>query len=138
MVESKIGKVLVVDDDLLQLEVMRDYFMQRQVADIECVSDSQIAADLLGGPDARHLDLIVSDIHMPEVDGIEILHILSHTGSRTPLILASGSGHFQLKTAGILATRMGLNVLGALRKPLEPARFDDLLDWDDRGQRSCA
>lgn len=120
----QIQSVLVVDDDILQLEVMRDYFARRHVTNVTCVSDGQIAANLLMTPGKEQPDLIVSDIHMPYLDGIEIIAIAGETCPQVPIILLSGSGRQQLDAAAVLATGSGLNVLAALSKPIDEDAID--------------
>jgi CheY-like chemotaxis protein len=119
----QINKVLVIDDDPLQLEILRDYLGRRGVPDIVCVSDGQIAANLLLGS-MRRPDLVISDIHMPGFDGIELLNVINNSKISVPLIFISGAPMDQIVSAQILAEGYGLNVLGACRKPVRDAELD--------------
>jgi len=113
---SQINKALVIDDDFLQLEILRDYLERRGVRQIECVSDGNVAAHLLR-TSFLPPDLIISDINMPDCDGIELLNIMRASSNPAPLILISGAPQHQIDSARFLANAYGLNVLGAFSKP---------------------
>jgi CheY-like chemotaxis protein len=65
------------------------------------------------------LDLMVSDVVMPRLDGVALLHRLAASHPDLPCILVSGYGIPQLTTLGIAAP------CGILTKPVPP---DVLLD----------
>ncbi len=68
-------------------------------------------------------DVIVLDLIMPGVDGIEVIRFLAESGCHARLILVSGFDPTVLHSAQKLATEQGLNVAGSLSKPF---RYDDL------------
>lgn len=41
--------------------------------------------------ESQEIDVIVSDIGMPEVNGLEFLRILRERGQKTPMLLVSGN-----------------------------------------------
>ena len=71
---------------------------------------------------AEHLDLVVTDLVMPEVDGLEFMHELAHLRPGTPVIAISGGGVWDaqslLKVAG---------TLGAVRTLSKPFELDEFL-----------
>ena len=62
--------------------------------------------------------LIVLDLMMPEVDGIELLRFLAKEECRAQILLASGLDTRVLSTAKRLGASQGLNMLGTLQKPI--------------------
>jgi len=62
--------------------------------------------------------IIVLDLNMPEMDGIEVIRKLSEGGSTASLIIVSGSESSILLSAEKLAREHGLKVLSRLSKPL--------------------
>lgn len=60
------------------------------------------------------LDAVVSDIVMPRMNGVELLHSLSLERPRLPVILMSGYGTEQLTRQGIVSP------CGVLAKPFPP------------------
>lgn len=68
-------------------------------------------------------DIIVLDLMMPGVDGVEVIRFLSEISCDALLILISGFDPGVLHSAQKLATEQGLNLVGSLSKPF---RFDEL------------
>jgi EAL domain-containing protein (putative c-di-GMP-specific phosphodiesterase class I)/ActR/RegA family two-component response regulator len=71
--------------------------------------------------------LIFLDLRMPDVDGIELLRLLSQRECKTPIILMSGVDRRTLETAERLAKALGLVVVGKLRKPFGLAQVEKIL-----------
>ena len=90
---------------------------------------TEVAFDFRGFERAIHqLDgVIVLDLNLPEVDGVEILRNLGDRGYEFPVILISGVGERVVRAAEKLATERGLWVLGTLTKPFLPQELRDLL-----------
>ena len=101
--------VLVVDDDGDVCEMLSDLLSQAGY-DVRCARDGEEAwADVQRNPP----DLILSDIRMPKLDGIDLASRLISRGYRTPIILMSASH----------TDRMGVSA-AFIRKPFA---FDHLL-----------
>ncbi len=65
------------------------------------------------------LALVLTDIHMPECDGIEILISLYDRRFDGGVVLMSSNG-VMLPKAARLASGFGLNLVGASEKPVAP------------------
>jgi EAL domain-containing protein (putative c-di-GMP-specific phosphodiesterase class I) len=62
--------------------------------------------------------VVVLDLQMPGADGIELLRYLGERGSKAHVLVASGMDQRVLATAQQLGKAQGLNMLGALQKPI--------------------
>src|SRR5690606_42072370 len=62
--------------------------------------------------------VVVLDLQMPGADGIELLRYLGERGSKAHVLVASGMDQRVLATAQQLGRSQGLNMLGALQKPI--------------------
>ena len=76
------------------------------------------------GPDTT---LILLDLVMPEMDGIEILRLLGERNCKARIVLMSGINIRVIETAKKLAQSLGLTVVGHLQKPFPIAQLQDLL-----------
>lgn len=111
-------RILLIDDDPFALKLLG-----RQLLNFghEVVAHEQAgeALPLLEGDEAP-FDAVMCDLQMPEMDGVEFVRHLARIGYRGGLVLVSGEDARILHTSGRLAREHGLEVLGALRKPVTP------------------
>ena len=117
--------MLIVDDEPEVAEVIAE-FAGRAGYDVACTSSPQ-AFDTLYHDG---LDVVILDLWMPDVDGIELIRRLAARRSQARLILVSGFDRRVLESARQLAISHGLRVAGALGKPLRLAELTALLDGD--------
>src|ERR1700760_1425821 len=76
------------------------------------------------GPDTT---LILLDLVMPEMDGIEILRLLGERNCKARIVLMSGINIRVIETAKKLAQSLGLSVVGHLQKPFPIGQLQELL-----------
>ena len=62
--------------------------------------------------------VVVLDLQMPGADGIELLRYLGERGSKAQMLVASGMDQRVLATAQQIGKAQGLQMLGALQKPI--------------------
>ncbi len=71
--------------------------------------------------------VIVLDLQMPQIDGVEILRHLAELESKAAVLLMSGVQTRVLQTAERLAFSLGLNIAGAVSKPIDLEEFERYL-----------
>lgn len=114
--QLKEASILLVDDEPLLLDIMREWF-ESIVAQLFCAGDGVRALQVLG---KHRIDLIVTDVRMPVMDGIALLKRIEERGRSTPsLILITGFADIELRDA------YDLGAGALLEKPVE---WDDLID----------
>ena len=108
---------LVIDDE----ELMRDFLcMAVQKSGVGSVLSANCGSDALDQIEESHkqIDIILCDLQMPEMDGIEVIRHLANDGYVGGIVLVSGEDKRVLKTAENMASVRGLNVIGSLAKPV--------------------
>ena len=109
---TRCNDVIVVDDDAQYRGMVVDAL---QVAGHKAVSVSS-AKDCLALC-AKNSPLLIVDLMMPDVDGLELIKMLSNARCKCPLIFMSGGDVQNLETAELIARGKGLEVRGCIEKP---------------------
>jgi CheY-like chemotaxis protein len=117
------SKLLVIDDEEWIAQVIK------RVADslgleTMLVTDSRKANDTFL---EFRPDLVILDLHMPGVDGADVLNDLLAASKTTKIILTSGGGEDALEVAGAAAKRHGSEQVICLRKPFRRDQLVTLL-----------
>ena len=92
-------KVLVVDDDKNTRRLMRAVLEDAHY-EVETAADG---ADALRVMDATHIDLVVLDIMMPNMDGYELTKTLRASNSDLPILMVSAKQLPEDRRQGFLA-----------------------------------
>jgi EAL domain-containing protein (putative c-di-GMP-specific phosphodiesterase class I)/response regulator RpfG family c-di-GMP phosphodiesterase/HPt (histidine-containing phosphotransfer) domain-containing protein len=120
------SSVLVVDDDVVVLKQMQPMLSSLGVAEVLTAANGMEAIATLSAR-ATELEVVVCDLNMPEMDGVELIRRFGQTGFKGALILMSGAEPQILNTARQLAEMQGLRVLGLINKPVMPRDMAALL-----------
>ena len=75
----------------------------------------------------RQPAMILLDLQMPDMDGVEALRYLGRVGTSAGILLASGMDHRVLVSARQLGDQLGLKMLGTLQKPAMIEEIESLL-----------
>lgn len=90
---------------------------------VEYASNGRYAEAILR---TRKIDLIVSDIIMPDVDGLELIQIRNALTPNTPIIvMTGGSAKLPLMDLPKMARMLGADA--AFHKPINPSKLLELM-----------
>ncbi len=102
-------KILIVDDELDMLELLELIITDRTSYQVVTVSDPLKVPELLQEGD---FDLLISDLRMPQMDGMELLDRVRQIDSQLPYIILTAYGTVE---SAIEAMRKG--ALDYITKP---------------------
>lgn len=108
-------RVLLLDDDSFLLDLLHDMLDELGSYAVFAESDARQALATVA---AESPDLLVCDLSLPDMDGIEFLQAAARAGFTGHVILLSGMDSGVRRAAERLARAQGLQVLGAFAKPI--------------------
>jgi two-component system, NtrC family, response regulator AtoC len=116
---KKNAKILVIDDDAASLELVKLHLMYEgyEVTTADGGEKGLLLAE------RSHFDLVLTDLHMPGLDGIEIVRRVKERAPETEIIMISGQGTI---TDAVEATRAGAFYF--IEKPIEFDRLNVLIE----------
>ena len=68
------------------------------------------------------VDVIICDLEMPNMDGMEFIRHLGQTGAQTSIILTSALDKSLISSVETMTRAYGINLLGGIEKPATPAK----------------
>jgi EAL domain-containing protein (putative c-di-GMP-specific phosphodiesterase class I)/DNA-binding response OmpR family regulator/HPt (histidine-containing phosphotransfer) domain-containing protein len=124
-------KLLLVDDDYIMHRITTVMLNDLGISGVLNAMSGPAALEMLQQNGDR-VDVVICDLNMPEMDGVEFIRHLAKRSFKGSLILASGEDVRILKTVEKLAIEHDLHVIGVLEKPATPAKLSELLDSIDQ------
>lgn len=118
-------RVLVVEDQAFQREYLLEQLRTQGVRHLEAAADGAEAIERL---ERQRFDLVLSDLLMPGMDGVQLIQHLSTLEWRPQLALMSSAPRRVLGGACLAARALGLSVLGLIAKPAPSAALARLLE----------
>jgi two-component system, LuxR family, response regulator FixJ len=113
------GKVYVIDDDDAMRESL-DFLLGSADFQVTLFESALNFLDVLPSID---FGCVVSDVRMPEIDGIELLKRLKAGGSLFPVVIMTGHGDVPLAVEA-----MKLGAVDFLEKPFEDDRLIGMIE----------
>lgn len=105
--------ILVVDDDASNLK-MANHILSGEGMRVSLAKSGKEAIEFL---DTNHPDLILLDIHMPEMDGFEVMSVIrkNPNSEKIPVIFLTADDDFLVETKGL-----SLGAVDFVKKPFVP------------------
>jgi EAL domain-containing protein (putative c-di-GMP-specific phosphodiesterase class I)/FixJ family two-component response regulator len=121
-------KFLVVEDHEFQRGMVLKTLAGLGATQMCWATDGLAALQLLQAPAARPIDIIISDLDMPGMDGMEFMRHLGAVGTAVSVILASALESVLLTSIETMARAYGITILGVIEKPVTAAKLVPLIN----------
>ncbi len=112
MAEHK--QVLVADDEDNLRRVLKAQ-LQHDGYDVHCVADGEA---VLQAMDEHHIDVLITDLRMPKLDGMEVLKVVSAHHPNVPVIMITAHG-----TVDTAVEALKLGAFDYVTKPFDRVEF---------------
>src|SRR5262245_32634802 len=107
--------IALIDDDSAVLDSLRLHFARRDIRTSCFASGEALLIALDGGAQP---DCIVSDVRMPGMSGLDLVHHLNARRSVAPVILITGLGDIQMAVSAIKS-----GAFDFIEKPFDESRL---------------
>lgn len=117
--------VLIVEDHPFQQRYVQNLFSELGNFYVECAQDGAQALACLR---KRHFDVVLTDLLMPSMDGVQFIKGLATLNTRPALAIMSAASRRMLMAASLVARNLQINVIGLISKPVRAADLRQLID----------
>lgn len=124
--------VLVVEDDDFQRQTLANMLRSLGVTSIFGASNGRHALEIIHSNDSlKSIDVALCDLNMPEMDGMEFLRHLGQEHRNIAIIITSALDGKLLASVGKMTRMHGIQLLGAIEKPIMLIHLKELLSKYD-------
>jgi putative two-component system response regulator len=108
------ASILLIDDEIINTQIVRKYLNDAGYMSVECLSDSTAAIPFIR---KQRPDLILLDVMMPQVSGIDILHVISldEQLQHIPVLIVTATSDSEVRREAL-----DLGATDFLAKPIQP------------------
>lgn len=89
--EQSCGTIVIVDDEPMVLRAFSSYLERTPYQVVTCVTPHEAITHIINGD----VQVVVSDVAMPEISGIELLRMIRHHDPDLPVVLVTGQPRFK-------------------------------------------
>jgi len=114
------ARILIIDDSISVLHIAAD-ILRRAGHDVITSESGRVGVSVLT---RQELDLVITDVYMPEGDGLEVLRIVRRTRPSLPVIaISAATGAYDM-----LAVARALGAAQVLHKPFSGGDLSDAVE----------
>jgi two-component system chemotaxis response regulator CheY len=118
---STMPNILIVDDSSTMRKIITRSLRQAGFA-IDEIFEAGDGIEGLNALSTNKVDLILSDINMPNMDGLEFVKALRDKGSKVPIVMITTEGG-----EDIINEAFASGASGSIRKPFTPEQLQEKL-----------
>jgi EAL domain-containing protein (putative c-di-GMP-specific phosphodiesterase class I) len=119
-------RFLVVEDHDFQRWVVGSILKDLGARHVFQAADGRAALEIFRNMDPP-IDIIISDLDMPFMDGMEFMRHVGEIGVPVSVIITSAMDHTVIASVQLMTKAYGLDLLGAIDKPVKAAELGELV-----------
>jgi len=119
-------RFLVVEDHSFQRWMLASMLQTLGATQVFSAGDGQSALGLLADLDPP-VDIVITDLDMPGMDGMEFIRHLGQHWRHVSLVVVSALDPPLVSSVGLMARAYGVKLLGAIEKPVNAAKLEQAL-----------
>lgn len=109
-------RFLIVDDDADQRYLLARTLNRMGIGNVVEASSGRAALEVLGHT-GDSVDIVISDLQMPDVDGMELIRHIGERALPVSMILVSALDGVLLGSAATMTEAYGVKIIGTIEKP---------------------
>jgi EAL domain-containing protein (putative c-di-GMP-specific phosphodiesterase class I)/FixJ family two-component response regulator len=119
-------KFLAVEDHEFQRGMLLKMLARLGATQVSTAADGHAALEIVMAPGAA-IDIIISDLDMPGMDGLEFMRHVGEAHIPVSIILASALESVLLDSVETMTRAYGVKILGVIQKPITPEKLAALI-----------
>ena len=119
-------KFLAVEDHEFQRGMLLKMLTRLGATQVSTAADGYAALEIVMSPGAS-IDIIISDLDMPGMDGLEFMRHVGEAHIPVSIILASALESVLLDSVETMTRAYGVKILGVIQKPITPEKLAALI-----------
>jgi EAL domain-containing protein (putative c-di-GMP-specific phosphodiesterase class I) len=126
-------RFLIVEDHDFQRMTLAALLSGLGAKEVLQAAHGRAALDMVDRP-GGDIDVIVSDLDMPDMDGMEFIRHIGESGIAASVILASALDRQLVSSVEMMTRAYGVRLLGAIEKPITSTALEALLAHYSRSE----
>jgi CheY-like chemotaxis protein len=115
-------RFMVAEDHNFQRQIVVGILKRMGVSHVAEAADGASALEQFRQPGAN-IDVIISDLDMPGMDGMELIRHIGESGLPVAMILSSAVDRSVMASVEAMTRAYGITLLGAIEKPVTQAKL---------------
>lgn len=120
--------IMVLEDQDLQRQIVVRLLRKLNCHEVLVAANGREALELMNAPAIPRPEIVLCDLNMPEMDGMEFIRHISHAKTRLSVIITSSLDKALLRSVEKMCHAYNVRLLGTIEKPIRQDRLAELLD----------
>ncbi len=121
-------QILVVEDHVFQRKMIVHMLHSLGIKNVRQAGNGLQALELMEVQQFSQMDIVLCDLDMPEMDGMEFLRHLSERQPNLSVVIMSSMEKPLITSVSKMAKSYGLRIIGAIEKPAALEQIGDFLN----------